>query len=181
MRQVNLLPDETRKTETLRFMRNSLLILLAPVFGLWFLMNLLLNIQIGALKRTAAQPLAFQETGETQALKTKIANLEKKIQEYGDQNKGIIETFVKKVPCGYLLKNIGCLSEDKVWVNAISFDTQKKECRIDGKSFSTRLVSEFMLELKRLPHFEGVDLVSVGKETRKTTQEVDFQIIGILK
>jgi Tfp pilus assembly protein PilN len=181
MRQVNLLPEESRKAETILFIRNTVGVILGPFVGILLIVNFFIGAHIDYLRRTAEQPLASKETSETLAMKKQIEKYEENLKQTGVQNKDIVETFVKKVPAGYLLKMISRLAEDKVWLDGISVDVKERRCTVDGKSFGTRLVSEFMLELKRLPHFKDVELVSVGKETRKTAQEVDFQIICFLK
>ena len=181
LRQVNLLPEEIQKSEQLRFLRFSLTVIFLPVFVVLFLISSLLNGCIQNLEETARQPLAFQETTATRDLKKKIEQQENVLGDFAQENTGIIETYVKNSPTAYFLKVISRLSAQKVWLTGIALDTQGRTCKIKGKSFTTRLVSEFMLELKRLPHFQEVELVSVGKEGVKPGAEVDFQIICHLK
>jgi len=181
MRQVNLLPGETQRVEIIQFIQHTLAFLFAPTIILLFLISFLMNMHIRHLQKTAEQPLAFQETAETRQLKKQIDSLEKELKIYGHDNEALIKAFVKRSPAAYLLKVISRLSENKVWLRGITLDAQQDICRIDGKSFNTRLVSEFMLEVKRLPYFRDVELVSVGKQAVKTASEVDFQIICYLQ
>jgi len=181
MRQVNLLPEEIRRVEIIQFIQHTLAFLLVPTMVLLFIISFFMNMHIRNLKRTAEQPLDFHETAETRELKEKIETRETQLKRYGHENEILIKTFVKNSSASYLLKVISRLSENKVWLKAIVLDAQQNTCHIDGKSFNTRLVSEFMLEIKRLPYFRSVDLVAVGKQAVKTEAEVDFQIVCYLK
>ncbi len=181
MRQVNLLPEESQRIETLKFIQRTLAFLFVPTLVVLFGISFAMDRHIEILRHAVDKPMAFQETAETRKLDQDIANTEKELKIFGDEHRVLIKTFVKRVPTAYLLKIISRLSENKVWLKGISLDHQQDICRIEGKSFNTRLVSEFMLEIKRLPYFRDVELVSVGKEAVKAASEVDFQIVCHLR
>ncbi len=68
---------------------------------------------------------------------------------------------------------MGKITTHKVWLTRLSLDNSNGICQMDGKSFNTRLVSEFMLEFKKIPYFENVALISMEKGP---DEKVDFKI-----
>ena len=181
MRQVNLLPQDMQQADRINFMRKAGLVLFTPVIVLLIIGHILLQTRLGYLKRTSEQPLAFTETQETRELGRRKKEARKKIRDFYAKNENVIEKFVKKFSVAHMLKSVGQIAAEKVWLQSMVLDIPKDVCRIKGKSFNTRLVSEFMLELKRLPYFQNVELVSMSKGQVKDVKEIEFQVVCRLK
>jgi len=180
MRQINLLPERLKKQEEWRIVRNSFLLTVGLSVAFVLLVHFGLNFCVKNLEDIATKPLALKETDEISQLKDKIDAVETKMKELVMANKEIIEVFAKNSSLSYLLKVIGNATADKVWLTDLSFHYDKKICQMKGLSFNTRLISEFMLELKALAYFENVTLVSMEK-SREGSRETAFIIRCLLR
>ena len=180
MRQVNLLPEGLKKTANLKAERSALIVTGGIALAIFVFIHVILVIQIKGLEIAANQPLFFEEATQTGQLKGLIES-KKKIQKLVKKNRDVLEIFAKHSSSANILDTIGDITRDKVWLNRFLLDLNAGQCTIEGRSFNTRLVSEFMLELKKLPCFENVELVSMDKGTKKGDEEIDFEIICKIK
>jgi len=181
MRQVNLLPTDLQQAERIHFFKKAGLFLLSPTLILLIMGHLILQARLNYLQDLSKQPLALKETKETRELNEKKKEAKQQVRVFYDENKSILERFVKKFSVAHMLKFIGQIAKEKVWLLSLSLEVNKGECRIEGKSFNTRLVSEFMLELKRLPYFKNVELVSMNKGKGTEIKEIEFQVVCRLR
>lgn len=177
MRQINLLPEEMKKNEALRRVKVSVVGTLVPTFLFVLLIHCILSYQIEDLERVMHKPSNIPETPVSMGIRNEMENLQEEAAQFVDGNRDIIETFVRDVVISDILKVIGDAASDRVWLTRLTHDMEKRFCRIDGVSSNTRLVGEFMLKLKQVPYFEGVELVSVEQGRGKGKKELDFRII----
>ena len=180
MRQVNLLPEELKRTARLRMTLNSLLVTAGASLAVLIFIHFLLAAQIKSLDFLANQPLFLEGEDQTGQLKELVSS-KKKIQQLVEKKRDVLEIFAKHSSSANILNAIAAITKDNVWMNKFLFDLNTDQCIIEGRSFNTRLVSEFMLELKKLPCFENVELVSMDKDTQKGAEEIDFEIICKIK
>jgi len=163
MRQVNLLPEELRKIQKIRVARNSALLTLLPVVLLVGVLFGLLSFWVGGLEKKTLKPQVSKDKLLSSQFSTEAKKVESEIRKVLDSDKDIIESFLRASSTSSILKVIGNTTADKVWLTKLSFDRKMKSFQISGHSFNTRLVSEFMLELRRLPVFKNVALISMEK------------------
>jgi len=180
MRQVNLLPEELQKAQSLKIIGSSLLFNIGAVVIFVVLINSLLSFWITNLETVALQPLALKENNEITQIRAKISEIEKETGMIFKKNRDIMEVFARNSSFSHLLKVIGNVTSDKVWLTSLTFVMKDRRCKMDGLSFNTRLVSEFMLELKKISYFKNVELLSMEKEGRGI-KEVAFTIECELK
>ena len=128
------------------------------------------------LERTERKLASMREPPEISRLRKEIARSELEMQRFIDKNRVALDISSKYIPCPYILKTIGDITLDMVWLTGLSVDSENGTCQIDGRSFNTKLVSEFMLELKKLPYFRSVELPSMEKGTEPERKEIEFKI-----
>jgi Tfp pilus assembly protein PilN len=181
MRQINLLPLEIQRAEQIRSIRNSIIVILAPVLAVLLGIHFLLTYAVQQTALRAAQPPEQIDTPEINQVRTALRSEELKMSQFVNSNKPMIQLITKDFSMTDILKVINTVIENKVWFTSLKVDTESKRCEIDGKSFNTRLVSEFMLELKRAAYFQDVELISMNISNNAANDEVDFKIICLLK
>ncbi len=177
MRQINLLPEKLQKAEKARNIKTSIMFTVLPVlFGICII-HFFLSAKVSVLREMVDQPLMLKDTTEVRPIRRQVIRLNNDISKFINQNSDIVGIYSKYFFSTNTLRIIGSVSTNKVWLKALSLDIQEGTCLIEGKSFNTRLVSEFMLELKRLAYFEKVELISMGKESQSEESEIDFKIV----
>jgi Tfp pilus assembly protein PilN len=181
MRQVNLLPIENQRSEQWRVLRNSLCGIFLPLGFLMLVVHLLLGLQVAAMEKRLNSPLRHAESAPVVALQQAMADIKLKGEGFLKTDKEIVEYFIVQPSAANILGNIGNQALDKVWLTDLRGDGTKRVYEIVGRSFNIRLVSEFMLELKKLPYFENVELVTMGEGAKGKEGEIDFKMICHLK
>ncbi|MBL7170475.1 MAG: PilN domain-containing protein [Candidatus Omnitrophica bacterium] len=176
MRQINLLPEKVHRAEERRSIRKSLITAVSLTSLVVLSIHLLSAGRVERLEKIARQLTSIKVPPEISQLRGKIARLKVERQTFIDRNRVLLDILSKDLPYPYILKTIGNVTSDMVWLTGFSIDSRKGTCQIDGQSFNTSLVSEFMLELKKLPYFESVDLTSMERRTELQEKGVDFKI-----
>lgn len=176
MRQVNLLPDKLRLSEERMPIIKSVIACVCLTLFVILSIHLLLAAGVGRLERTERKLTSMREPPEISRLRKEIARSELEMQKFIDKNRVPLDILSKYLPCPYILKTIGDITLDMVWLTGFFVDSENGTCQIDGRSFSTKLVSEFMLELKKVPYFKSVELPSMEKGTEPEKKEVQFKI-----
>ena len=176
MRQVNLLPEDIRKAEEVRKVRHSLIFTIgAPLLGI-VTIHLLLLLLVYQLRTAASQPLGFQDTPQIGVVREKIDQIQSLAGDFSQQHQGAVKILCRlRSPVGFLL-HLGEVVREKVWLTDIQLDYGKKICELTGRSFNTRLVSEFMLELKKMNAVENFELVSMEQKESPSTPEIEFKL-----
>ncbi len=177
MRQVNLLPEHLQRTERLKTIRSSIAATVGLILLLVLPIHLLLALRVERLEKAAYQPGAIGETPELSQLYREISDLKVERQRLFKGNAGIIEVLTEDLIYPGFLQTIGEVASDKVWLTRLSVESKKGTRRFTGRSFSTQSVSEFMLELKKIPYLKTVELSSMEKASDKARTEIDFDII----
>lgn len=176
MRQVNLLPEDIRKSEEIRKVRHSLVFTIgAPLLGI-VVIHLLLVLLVHHLKTAASEPLGFQDTPQISAVREKIDQIQSSAGDFSRQHQSAVKIICRlRSPVGFLLR-LGEAVREKVWLTDVQLDYGKKVCELTGRSFNTRLVSEFMLELKTMNAVENFELVSMEQKESSSTPEIEFKL-----
>lgn len=181
MRQINLLPQKIQQRQRLAILRNSFCLTILPtVIGMVFVHGVITG-QLAMVEKVFRSPQAFQETAESRRIQQEMDSLKASATEFFVREKDLIELFVVNLPISEIAKDIGRSVSQKVWLTKLDVDMFKKTCTIDGQSYNTRLVSEFILELKKLAYFKKVQLITMGEEQKASTGEVDFKIIALFQ
>lgn len=181
MRQVNLLPEENQKSETMRLIRNSLCKNFLPVIAGMIPIHFFLAFSLSDLERTVQIPQRYHETPRVLQIRQEIKNMKSKASGLFASNKDLVVNFLANLPSSQLLKKIGNVTSERVWLTNLALDMSKGMCEMNGRSFNIRLVSEFILELKRLPYFTSVELVTMEGNQKEKEGEINFKIVCKLK
>lgn len=175
MRQLNLLPADLQQKQQTARLRNVLIVLIIPTVILMGGIHYALVRHIDRLNDTVQNPPSPLETPEIQALRREIQSVRSGIESLVGSHYLAMELFARQLMPASVLKDTANGARGKVWFDQMEMDMTKRVFSIKGKSFNTRLVSEYMLELKKMPYFSAVDLESVSKENAGG-QAVEFLI-----
>lgn len=181
MRQINLLPLEDQKKGQFIVIRNLLVWTFVPMAVVLFLLHGIVVLWLGVLNTFVQNPYRQQETAHAQQLQQQIALVKSSIRDFVEKNPGQVRLFVVPLSMTDILTNISNAALDKIWLNEFSIDLSKQTCELAGESYTTRLVSEFMLQLRELPYFKKVDLVSMEKDDPRQGEGVRFKVSCKLK
>jgi len=181
MRQVNLLPQELRQSQELRRIRNAFVVTLVPTLIVLVLIHWALNFRVSSLMRSMERPARPMTLPGLRSMHTQIDALREEFAQLTQGQEFFLEQAARSDLLPGMLKMIANASQEKVWFKKISLDYKDKTCLIIGRSFHARLVSEFMLELKKMPAFQRVELTTMGKGQGSHNREIDFQVICHLK
>jgi len=179
MRQVNLLPDSVKQVETIRALWNSAVVLLGTTLFVMLLLHFGLEARVKYLEEIASRPSYIRETAESSSLKQQALKIKKQMQSQIKEDLLAAKLFTHHMSSHNLLKNIGDVTSGKVWLDGMSINSEGGVFQIQGRSSNMRFVSEFMLELRKLPYFKNVELTSMGKG--QSEAEVLFKILCHLK
>ena len=175
MRQINLLPEQMQKTEQQKILRNFFVVTLIPTLIIVCVIHGLLWWYLQSVKKTATERSTdYSQINEFGDVKEKIDTLSAKIEDFYRAQKPVLASIAQQSFSPFLLKNFGDAASNRVWFKRLALDYDGKICRIEGRSYNTRLVSEFMLELKKLAFLKSVELSSMEKSPEGN---VDFMII----
>ncbi|MDD5449292.1 MAG: PilN domain-containing protein [Candidatus Omnitrophica bacterium] len=176
MRQINLLPEEVKHTEIGRINKNVIIVGIGLIFLAMTLVHFSLVHRVTALKKTLKQLNAVKGYPGLGQLQKEAVAIEKEKARYASENKALIDIMAKHLASAPLLKSISDAAYGRVWFTALAVDPQKEGLRITGRAFNTELVSEFMLELKKMASFKKIDLASMEKQESADGEEINFAI-----
>lgn len=177
MRQINLLPEELQRSQGRRPIIKSVIAAVCLAVFAVLSIHLLLTATVGMLERIERELISTRELPEMSRLREEIARSKLDMRRFIDKNRVPLEILSENLPCPYILKTIGDVTLDLVWLTGFSVDSKNGTCQLDGRSFNTKLVSEFMLELKKVPYFKSVELSSMEKGGEPKKEEVEFKIV----
>ncbi|MDP2653140.1 MAG: PilN domain-containing protein [Candidatus Omnitrophota bacterium] len=178
MRQINLLPEQMQKVEQIKTIRNAFVLVLAPILLVMAVVHVLLAMHLQNMKRLAERPMDYIQTREVGEVKVRIDEVLSKMRDFHAGHEILLESIAQRASTPVILVNLGEMAQSRVWLNDFNLDHESKTCRIAGQSFNTRLVSEFMLELKKVPFFKNVELSSME---RGQDGKVGFSIVCYMK
>lgn len=181
MRQINLLPKNLQKAIQIKKVRNSALIIFIPVFTFVLIGHFGVGFWVDSLRRSAEAPPSMNETPEIVRLRQGIKSVNAETKNFAEHNEGALEILKQDYPVSKIIKALGDASDKKAWIKGLTFDSEGGVCRIDGASLSTKTVSEFMLELKKISFFKNVELINMGKQKSGGLDKIDFQLSCGLK
>jgi len=181
MRQINLLPEQFQKSEYTKLIRKALLVILAPFIVLFLFLHLLLSFEVNRLVDKINNPLGQIETPEINKLSIEIAEMEASMENYISGRRLIIEILNKRLPYSSILKGIGDACSGKAWLNELIIKNENESAQIKGNAYNVRLASEFMLELKKKPYFESIDITTMDQDPELGGKAVGFAFTARLK
>ena len=174
MRQINLLPEQMQKTEQQKIVQNSFVLALIPTVMIICVIHGFLSWDLQNVKKAAEQSTDDNQINEFGDVKGKIGALSAQIENFYKAQKPVLLSMAQQAFSPFLLKNFGDAASNRVWFKKLELDYEAKICRIEGRSYNTRLVSEFMLEVKKMAFFKSVELSSME---RSPDGQVDFMIV----
>jgi Tfp pilus assembly protein PilN len=181
MRQVNLLPERLQQAEEKRIIRDSIIITISLTLLLVLSLHFLLVSRVIRLKKIIDRLTIAKETPEVRELRKEINRLKTEEQTFINKNRVFLDILAMGTSYPYILNSIGEATSNKVWLTKLSVDAKNGICQFDGKSFDIQLVSEFMLELKKMAHFRNVELTSMERGKEMGEKAVAFRITCNLK
>ena len=178
MRQINLLPESLQKRQYQKMAVNSAAALGSLTLVVLACIHLLLSTSVAKLENQVHHPAAYMDTMEFVQLREQIQGLGEEIKNYVGLYRPVLEAHLDNYSIVSILGLVGNMSNHRVWFTRFSLNTKTRDCEIEGKSFNTRLVSEFMLDMKKTPLFDNVTPISMEKGT---DEKINFKIICKLK
>lgn len=187
MIEVNLIPDEERKkVRRVRVARPRIgipgldmflsIILLLVAAGALFFINRGKTSQINSLddKITAAR----QELRELEKEKKLVEDIQQRQNELTrwvslvqDLNKDRALTF-------HIMDELNRLKPDYMWF--VSFEENAGNFKIEGKTFSNLIISNFMVRLRESPYFTNIQLQEITERRERDQDVMGFIVIGKL-
>jgi len=110
-------------------------------------------------------------------LQNEIDLINNNISSFVDKNKFFLHLIDNKFNYRNILISISNTVGDQIWLNSYLIDSQKRICEINGFSPNTNLVSEFMIELKKIPYLSDIKLTSMKKVLNEKNSNISFKII----
>ena len=178
MRQINLLPEPLQKAQQKKMIVSSAMATVGSIVLVILVIHALLSLGMANLENQLNNPTTYKDTAEFVQLREKINAAREKVKAYLGQYSAVVEAYVNNSSTVDILRIAGTSSKHKVWFTKFVLSNKAKNCEIEGKSFNTRLVSEFMLNIKKTTFFETVDLISMEKSP---DDKVTFKIVCTLK
>jgi len=185
MIKVNLIPEEQRKkVREVKFKRPTLRI---PKLDMIFSV-LLLFFSIGLVAW-----LNFSKDRELQKLDKEIAKAQQQLKELEKERKMVEDierqqaelkewvSLVQNLNEGralyfHVLDELNKLKPEYMWL--ILFEESNKSFKLNGKTFSNYMISNFMDKLNSSSYFNGVKLDEIKEAEEKEHSVIGFQLSG---
>ena len=163
LRRTNLLPEGIQQDIEQRKLKLSMAMIacVAIVFGI--IVHFVLGFQVAMLEETLDDYINQSEDAEFGRLSRDMKLLNEKKDLFVEYNGMFLELIDRRFPIVNMLRFVGSIAQDKVWLTKFTVSGDGNLCELNGRSQSTHVVSEFMMKLKKMGCFENVSLVSMGK------------------
>jgi Tfp pilus assembly protein PilN len=187
MIEVNLIPEEEKKK--IRRVRVA-----RPKIGIpgldMFLSIALLIIAAGVLffmNRDASKEMKSLEDKITAARKElRELEKEKKLVEDIQQRQNELTKWVSLVQdlnkdrslAIHIMDELNRLKPDYMWF--VSFEENSGNFKIEGKTFSNLIISNFMVHLRESPYFTNIQLQEITERKERDQEVMGFTVIGKL-
>ena len=181
MRHINLIPKEYIWQSTRRIIRNSLIISIIVFISIAIVTHILFSSKIELLEQLLNSTRIKAEKTTINNVHGEINIINDTINNFLNTNEFYIDLIQKQFNIKDILITIGNIIGDQIWLNGYTLDSRKGICEINGFSPNTNLVSEFMLELKRIKYFNNIKLTSMKKLSEKSNSLISFRIVCVLK
>jgi Tfp pilus assembly protein PilN len=188
MIKVNLIPEEQRKkVREVKFKRPSLkipkvdmvfsVIFLLAVVAAVFIFNLKLDITLkGYNTRIAEAQQRLKELEKEKKMVEDLENRQRELKEWialvQSLNKGRALHF-------HVMDEINKLKPEYMWITL--FEENNQRFKLDGKTFSNYMISNFMDRLSTSSYFSGIKLDEIKETEEKDYSVVGFQLSGNIK
>lgn len=181
MRQINLMPKALQEAEQKRFLIASLVVVLGPLAVVLALVHGVMQSRLSTLQRLAEDPLALSSSPEIVEMSRQIQTLKEETRRFVGDRQAVLELISRQALAPQVLTLTANAVTDRIWLQNLELDYLKNVLLVNGRSTETRQVSAYILELKRLPYFKSVELVTMGKDAAPGQEEIDFKIQCALK
>ncbi len=174
MRQINLLPEPMQKIEEQKVIRNAFGVSVVPTLIILIVVHVFLSWYLQDVIKMTGYSTDYSQVNEFGDIKEKIDVLSVQMGNFYRDQKPVLMSVAQQSSPPFLLKNLSVAASNRVWFKKMELDFDGKICRIEGQSYNTRLVSEFMLELKKILSLKSVELNSMEKTPEG---HVNFMIV----
>lgn len=168
MRGVNLLPPEIVKRKKLALKRQMAVLLGGTIVAAVFFGYLGLFISVKCCQESCKEKeklLAEQRSKqkELQGAIARVEKIEKDTQALEERIKTVQELTGGELYYWEVLRELGHIIPEKVWLRELILDPQTKNFSLKGSASSDTLIARFLAALETSPYFREVEL----KETKK--------------
>ena len=185
MIKVNLVPEEQRKkVREVKFKKPALRI---PKLDMIFSVIFLLAVVVGVFLWN------FQKDLKLRKLNAEIAKAEQQLRELEKEKKMVEDlenrqrelkewiTLVQNLNKGrslhfHIMDEINKLKPEYMWITL--FEENNQKFKLDGKTFSNYMISNFMDRLSSSSYFSGIKLDEIKETEEKEYAVVGFQLSG---
>ncbi len=178
LRRINLIPKDVQNEIAKQGMTMSITTLVISLVSIMLIAHIVLHARIAALDGELKTHIKESKGADIKQLSRDVALLNERKEVFINRNNTLLEIIDRRFPVYDILYRFGNLANKKVWLSRCKIKGRRRMCEINGRSWNTHLVSEFMIELKKEPYFESVNLVSMEKGA--STDEVLFSLICYL-
>ncbi len=187
MIEVNLIPEEERKKiRRVRVVRPKIgipgldmflsIALLLIAAGALFFMNRGTTLQINSLddKITAAR----KELRELEKEKKLVEDIQQRQNELTKWVSLVQDLNKDRALAVHIMDELNRLKPDYMWF--VSFEENSGNFKIEGKTFSNLIISNFMVRLRESPYFTNIQLQEVTERRERDQDVMGFTVTGKL-
>jgi len=185
MIKINLVPEEQRKkVKEVKFKKPALRIpKIDMILSVLILAGVLVGVSLVYLgqKKTISDlndsiVKAQQELKELEKERKMVEDLENRQRELKEWV-SLVKTLNKGRSLHFhVMDELNKLKPEYMWL--ISFDETGASFKLDGKTFSNYMISNFMDKLNTSSYFSGVRLVEIREAEEKEHSVIGFQLAG---
>lgn len=187
MIEVNLIPEEERKkVRRVRVARPRIgipgldmflsITLLLISAGALFFMNRGTTIQINSLDDKITD--ARKELRELEREKKLVEDIQQRQNELNKWVSLVQDLNKDRALAIHIMDELNRLKPDYMWF--VSFEENAGNFKIEGKTFSNLIISNFMVRLRESPYFTNIQLQEVIERRERDQDVMGFIIIGKL-
>lgn len=178
MRQVNLLPEDLQTSQYQKRIARSVLLTGGSTLLVMAVLHVLIALGVAGLEDRVRRPQTYADAAEFVELREQVRILKDDVSQYVGRYRTVIEAYMDHYATTAILKTLGKAGRQKIWLTRLTVNNTTRVCDMEGRSFNTRLVSEFMLGIKKNPFFDNITPISMEKGPE---QIIHFRITCDLK
>jgi len=176
MRQVNLLPDEFQREMRMEALTRTCVMSIIVVCLILIPVHLWLGGKVKRLEQSALTMKLSRAMPELTQVRSAVDGLRRQRDAFVAANRVLLQLAAQRLQYRDALRLIGETAFTRVWCTQITFNAQRRTLEMQGNSFDAQLVSEFLLELKKSPHFSDVDMTSMQSQTGTGSTKISFTL-----
>ncbi|MBN1492849.1 MAG: PilN domain-containing protein [Candidatus Omnitrophica bacterium] len=176
MRQINLLPEAYQHQMRMAALKKTMIVSAVIVIVCIVPVHIWLADGVKGLKNELTAIKLSRAMPELDKVRSEVTLLRNERNAFVSENQALLEIAAQRVHYKAMMKLIGDSARNKVWLNSVTVSSQKKTLEMKGKAYDAQLVSEFLLEIKKIPYFNTVDLTSMQSNTAADGTTITFSL-----